>query len=233
MTSPADGTTPDNVDNIPSYLRNPGKRDYLILAYILVGLVLSMAFIPLRAWFLNHAEIYALLVGGYTSAVVGGAQSTAGGTPAWAIVAMTLVGSLYLMPQWWLIGRYWGREYLEQMSSQSPSMGRWTRRLENLSTPALMGATVLSYIPFLPTLIICNLLSGIRKIPLWAVLLINAVGTLLRNSIFAYLGVRYGQEVLQVVSVVNRYALWVTLALVVIMIISIRQKARQAPSARR
>lgn len=217
----------DRPDNVPSYLRNPGRRDYLILAYMLVGIVLGFLFIPLRTWFLNHVVLYALLVGGYTSAVVGGAQSTVGGPAAWVIVLLSLVGALYLMPQWWLIGRYWGREYLEQMSAGSPRMAKWTRRLDNLSGPALAAATIVSYTPFLPTLAICNLLSGIRKMPLWFVVLINAIGALIRNSIFAYLGVVYGQQVLEVVNLINRYALWVTGALVVIMIISIKRKAKK------
>ncbi len=216
----------------PAFIASPTRRDIWLFVYFFADLVLSMIMIPLRVWLMNNPLPYALLVGGYTSAIIGGAQSTVGGTAAWVIVLCALVGALRAVPLWWMIGRWWGREYLAMVVGQSKRMRTWLTRLDRLSPPLLVGAIFISYIPFMPIRLLANLLAAIRGVSFPVVLAVNAAGVLVRNGIFAYIGIRYGEQVIDVVEQINRYALWVTIGLVVFAVISARRSKGHAPSGR-
>ncbi|MBZ8176637.1 DedA family protein [Corynebacterium sp. 3HC-13] len=214
---------------LPHYFKNPRKIDYVIFGYMALSVAVGLIALPLRVWLINRPEIYALFIGGFTSAVVGGAHSTAGGSPIVLIVALSLVGALWTVPLWWLVGRHWGAEYLAQLTASSSRTRYWVNRLQKLPAPWLLAATIISYVPFMPTLVICNILSGIKGIKLWLFLVTNAVGVILRNTFFALLGARFGEEVIEVVNQINRYALWVTLILIGVMFYSAYKKGRRTP----
>ncbi|MBV7282117.1 DedA family protein [Corynebacterium sp. TAE3-ERU30] len=220
---PGDSDDESSTPPTPAFIASPTTRDKWLFVYLFADMMLSLAMIPLRVWLLNNPLPYALLVGGYTSAIIGGAQSTVGGTAAWVIVVCALVGGLRSIPLWWMIGRWWGREYLAMVVEQSPRMRTWLDRLGRLSPPLLLGAIFISYIPFMPIRLIANLLATIRGVSFRMILAVNAAGVLVRNSIFAYIGIRYGEQVIGVVDQINRYALWITLALVVFAVISARR----------
>lgn len=212
----------------PRFFTHPDRTDKLILLYLTAVTILMFVLMPLRVWLLNNPVPYALLVGGYTSAIVGGAQAAAGGVAAWVVVICALVGALKGVPLWWLIGRKWGVEYLNLMVGNSKRMRRWANRLDNLRPRTLLAVVFISYIPFMPTLVIANLLAGIRGVRFPIFLAVNAAGVLVRNSVFAYLGTQYGEAVIAVVDQVNRYALWITLALVVVTLWS-SMKSHRVP----
>ncbi len=213
--------------DIPDFIGKPDRIDKLMWAYMVIATVFSFAMMPLRVWLLNHPIAYALMVGGYTSSIVGGAQSTEGGTPAALIVAFTLVGALKAVPLWWLIGRKWGQEYLRMSVANSRRLQRWAVRLQDAKPATLAAAIVLSYIPFVPTIVIANLLAGIRRMGFWFVMGLNAAGVLATNAFFAYLGVRYGEQVISVVEQVNTYALWITVVLLVVMVWSATKQSKK------
>lgn len=224
MAYQEDTGAPQPPEEIPEFISSPDRVDKWIWVYLLASTLFSFAMMPLRVWLLSHPMAYALLVGGYTSSIIGGAESTQGGAPAALIVAFTLVGALKSVPLWWLLGRKWGQEYLRMAVANSKRMQRWSVRLEK-ARPSVLGLVIVaSYIPFVPTIVIANLLGGIRRMSLWAVLGLNATGVLITNSIFAYLGIRYGEQVITVVEQVNKYALWVTIALIVLMVWSARKQ---------
>lgn len=220
---------PENQEEqIPAFISQPDRLDKWIWVYLIAATIFGFAMIPLRVWLLNNPVPYALMVGGYTSSIVGGAESTTGGISAVAIVVMTLVGALKTVPLWWLVGNKWGLEYLRMSVAHSPRLQRWTARLENARPGVLGAAIVLSYIPFVPTIVIANLLAGIRRMSFWTVLGLNAFGVLVTNAFFAYLGVTYGEQVISIVEQVNRYAMWITIALLVFMFWSISKQNKKA-----
>lgn len=228
-TGPKQTEKPGNQEEqIPAFISQPDRLDKWIWAYLVAATIFGFAMIPLRVWLLNNPVPYALMVGGYTSSIVGGAESTTGGISAVAIVLMTLVGALKTVPLWWLVGNKWGLEYLRMSVAHSPRLKRWTARLEHARPGVLGAAIVLSYIPFVPTIVIANLLAGIRRMGFWTVLGLNAFGVLVTNTVFAYLGVTYGEQVISIVEQVNRYAMWVTIALLVFMFWSISKQNKKA-----
>ncbi len=213
-----------NLPPTPEFISSPDTVDKWIWVYFTAITIFTLAMLPLRVWLLNNPEIYALAIGGYTSAIVGGAQAAAGGTAAWIIVALALIGAMKSIPLWWLMGTKWGVGYLSLMMESSKRTRKWVGRLENLSPRLLLGIVFVSYIPFMPTLFVANLLAAIRGCRLRTVLAVNAIGVICRNSTFAYLGYRFGEPVIAVVDQINRYALWITIALVVIAVWSATRK---------
>lgn len=202
----------------PAFIEHPDRTDRWIWLGLSVITVVTLVFYPLRVWLLNNPVPYALLVGGYTSAIVGGAESTQGGTAAWFIVACTLIGALWKLPIWWAVGSKWGRDYLALLIGNSARMARRVTWLDGIRFRWLLAMIIVSYVPFFPTLVIANILAAIKGIRLRILLVINAFGVLLRSSVFVYLGMRYGQEVTEVVQYVNRYATWITVALLIFVI---------------
>ena len=223
----AEKQTDGTEEQIPTFISQPDRLDKWIWVYLLAATVFGFAMIPLRVWLLNNPVPYAFMVGGYTSSIVGGAESTTGGASAVAIVLMTLIGALKTVPLWWLVGNKWGLEYLRMSVAHSPRLKRWTARLEHARPGVLGAAIVLSYIPFVPTIVIANLLAGIRRMGFWMVLGLNAFGVLATNAFFAYLGVTYGEQVISIVEQVNRYAMWVTIALLVFMFWNISKQNKK------
>ena len=87
-------TTGNPEDNLPRFITHPEKADkWLLFALFAMG-AFSLAMIPLRAWMLSHPAVYTLAVGGYTSAVVSGANASVG-NGHWLIFLLgTVIGAL-------------------------------------------------------------------------------------------------------------------------------------------
>ena len=86
-----------------------------------------------------------------------------------------------------------------------------------------MYAGTLAFIPlgYLPGPVpntVVNAVAGLLKIRFWLMLAVNMLSVLAVNGLFLWLGHTYGDQVLEVVEVVNRYLLWITLGLVALMI---------------
>lgn len=69
-------------------------------------------------------------------------------------------------------------------------------------------------------------MMAIAKVRLWFVMLLNVLGVLAVNSVMFYLGGRYGEQVLNVIEVINKYALWITVALVVFVVWKAMRQAK-------
>ena len=57
-----------------------------------------------------------------------------------------------------------------------------------------------------------------------AVLALNVLSVLAINGLFMWLGWTFGDQVLDIVEVVNRYLLWITLGLLALMVFQARKK---------
>lgn len=66
-------------EGLPPFITRPKKEDIILWGCLIGITIISFALIPLRVWFLNNPEWYALIIGGYTSATLIGANSAVGG----------------------------------------------------------------------------------------------------------------------------------------------------------
>lgn len=225
----ADGGAGDRRDDdMPAFLVDREPLDnFLFAALLLMGLY-SMAMIGLRAYLLSHPLAYTLLIGGYTSATVAGANVSAGNGTAWLYLACTLVGALKFMPIYWLMGRRWGREFIDASLRYMPRVHRFFNRAvkdESTRTKAVvLGLLPLGFAPGPVPALLLNAMAGLLRIGFLLTLAVNVASVALVNGIFMYLGYVYGEQVLDIVDLVNRYLLWITVALIGFAVLSSRRK---------
>lgn len=209
-------------------MKNPEPMDKLLFGLLMAMGVYSMAMLALRAWLLSHPLAYSLLIGGYTSATVSGANASVGNGDWWLYLAASLVGGLKFVPVYWLMGKRWGMEFID-MSLQYMPRARtfFTKALtkESGKTKAvILGLVPLGYCPGPVPGTVLNAIAGLLKVGLGVVMAINALSVLAVNGLFMWLGHTFGDQVLEVINVVNRYLLWFTIGLLVLVVVKARKK---------
>ncbi|WP_367271505.1 DedA family protein [uncultured Corynebacterium sp.] len=213
---------------MPSFLKDPEPLDKVLFVALMAMGVYSMALLAMRAYLLSHPLAYALMVGGYTSATVSGANASVGNGTWWVYLAATLVGALKFVPIYWLMGRRWGMEFIDLSLQYMPRAHRFFKRAvkrETGKTKAIvLGLLPLSYAPGPVPGTILNAIAGLLKVGLGLVMVLNVLSVLAINGLFMWLGHTFGDEVLDVVDVINRYLLWITLGLLALVVIRARKK---------
>ncbi|AKK09124.1 putative membrane-associated protein [Corynebacterium testudinoris] len=227
---------PKDSSDFPSFISHPEKADiWLLFALFAMG-VFSLSLIPLRAYLLSHPLAYTLLVGGYTSAVVSGANASVGNGLWLVYLLCTVIGAAKFVPIYWFMGKRWGMEFIDMSLQYMPRAHRFFQRAVS-SESGKATALTLALIPagYAPGPVpgnIVNAVAGLFKVRLWIVLAINVASILVINGIMMWLGFRYGDEVLDVVTIVNRYLLWFTLALLGVVFFRVwRQSQRKNAGA--
>ncbi|WP_080794236.1 DedA family protein [Corynebacterium pacaense] len=215
---------------LPAFLAQPKKMDIFLFAALMIMGIYSLAMIPLRAWLLTQPLAYTLLVGGYTSAVLGGANASVGNGHAAVYLLCTVVGAIKFMPIYWLMGRRWGMEFIDMSLQYMPRANRVFRRAVDSESTSLYGWT-LALIPFgyLPGPVpgtVVNAVAGLLRIRLSVMLALNIISVLAVNGLMMWLGYSFGDQVLEVVKVVNRYLLWITIGLLVLVFLRARRKVQ-------
>lgn len=215
----------------PSFLKDPQPMDMVLIVLLLAMSVFSLAMIAPRGWFLTHPMAYSLLIGGYTSATVSGANVFAGNGHWWTYLLASLVGALKFMPIYWLLGRRWGADFIDMSLQYMPRARRFfTRALreESVKSKAItLGLLPLGYAPGPVPSMILNAVAGLLKVGFWFALVVNIASVLLVNGLFMWLGFTFGDQVLAVVETVNKYLLWVTIGLIAVLIYQARKQSKR------
>ncbi|WJY99582.1 hypothetical protein CHAN_04800 [Corynebacterium hansenii] len=213
---------------LPSFMKDPEPMDKVLLGLLMAMGVYSMAMLALRAWMLTHPLAYSFLIGGYTSATVSGANVSVGNGQWWMYLGASLVGALKFVPVYWLMGKRWGMEFIEMSLQYMPRAHRFFRKAikqEASRTRAItLGLLPLGYAPGPVPGTVLNAVAGLLKVGFGLVMALNIASVLALNGLFMWLGYTFGDPVLEVVNLVNRYMLWVTLGLLAIVIIRARKK---------
>lgn len=217
---------------LPEFLENPKRLDVVLMVLMGVIVVWGFAMVPLRGWLLSHPLAYDLLVGGYTSAVISGAYSSDGQGTWWVYLAANILGAVKWVPIYWLMGLRWGHDFLDLSVQYLPRVRTFLRKylLERSTQSITITAALvpLSYLPGPVPANIVNAVLGIFRLPWWVVLVLNAASVAVVNGIMMRLGWIYGDQVLAVVEVVNRYLLWITLALLALVFFRAYRQAKRA-----
>ena len=235
MNTSEQDTQKKDEPELPGFLTDPDRTDKILFVALLLMGLWSLALIPLRAWLLSHPLFYTLAVGGYTSAVVSGANASVGNGVWWVYLLATVVGAVKFMPIYWAMGRKWGMEFIDMSLQYMPRAHRFFRRSVR-SESTKMYAGTLAFIPlgYLPGPVpntVVNAVAGLLRIRFWVMLVVNVLTILAVNGLFMWLGYTYGDRVLDVVEVINRYLLWFTLGLVGLMVFRAwRQGKKQGSS---
>ncbi|MDY3128296.1 MAG: hypothetical protein SOW59_09300 [Corynebacterium sp.] len=231
-TTAEETTVVDNKEpELPSFLSNPDKVDWCLIVALIAIAVYGFALIPLRAWLLTQPVAYTLMVGGYTSAVVSGANASAGNGHWLAYLVLSVIGAFKFVPIYYLMGRKWGKEFIDMSLAYMPRMRKlFDRTLESESVKVKAGTLAFLPLGLLPGPIpfnIVNSITGLIRIKFAVVAAVNIASIVLVNGIMLYLGYRFGEPVLDAVNVISRYMLWITLALIIIMVFQARRQMKR------
>lgn len=208
----------------------PGRKDILCwVAFSLTG-VYALVLLPLRPVLLGaNPYLLAALGGSRTSAVTIGALAATG--VGWWPLGLVLgtFGAVKFDPVFWWAGKLWGRGMLELVAGRSPRAARNAERAERLTKKYGVVAVLLGYVIPLPSAVIYATL-GATGMRLRTFVLIDVVGAASTRALYIYLGYRIGQPAVDVVEVIAKYSLWLSLVLLAGVIISAVRQSRRRPA---
>lgn len=208
----------------------PGPRDHWCLSLIIGLGIFSLALLPFRAILLVHPYVYAAVAGSRTGVVMIGAMAAEPTNSPWWPLGLVLAILSICKFDWiyFWAGKLWGRGMIEMVAGQSPRARRNAERAEKIAYKYATFAMAITFLPIpLPASVIYAALaaSGVswRKF-----IILDLLFATVLQSLYMYLGFRIGEPAVNLLKVYADYALWVSLGIVVIMIVTavVRQRRR-------
>ncbi|WP_017572931.1 DedA family protein [Nocardiopsis halotolerans] len=192
------------------------RQDKALLTFFVVIPLFLLAMTPLKPLLIAEHPVLLEFVTG-SNAGIGAAAAFAriGEIPLWLVVVAGVVGKIKFDWLFWWMGRRWGRNFINLVAPGDKAQ-RFADRAQNMNPWIMRGAIVLSYVPGVPTMLVLVSAgwTGMRLVPL---LLWDALGALLLTGVVASVGYAAGQAGVDIVLMVDRYALWFTLGIVFVM----------------
>jgi membrane-associated protein len=213
----------------PLPFQGRGERaDWIILVGIALSGLVPLALLPLvPALVSSHPALLELLRGSTASIINMGARARIGEA---SVVAAVLLGVPSLMMFDWLFwwaGRRWGDGVFAWLlgGARGPKTEQRLERLHRVERRFGPFAVVLAYLLPVPSpLIYAAVGNGGMRLGVFLVL--DLAGTMLWTSLMAAAGYAFGRHAVEVADAVSQYGLWVTLALVVVVVVQVRRRAR-------
>lgn len=186
-----------------------------VLLFIILGVpLIYLALMPLRPWMLVNAPVLQEFINGAkTSIVAAAAYARVGELPLWLVVFAGFVGMVKLDWAFWLAGRRWGDGVL-RLFAQNERQIRRVEQLKRIPSWALFLMTLISRCPGVPGTLVW-IVAGWSGMRLWLFLTADLLGALVFTLIWTTLGYQLGEAAVDVLTVIDKYALWLTLAIIV------------------
>ncbi len=204
------------------------RADKVLIGATVAVIVFGLASLPFRPFLLASHPVLLSLATGSLSAIGAARRSPGSATPR---------------SGWWSARRHRNDQVRLVVLVGGPALGREGRpffvpseraqrfvaRVRSWPTWIMPLLVVASALPGVPSLLV-HLLAGLAGMRLLTFLLANAVGAALVAGLVAGLGYALGQYAVDVVLAVDRYALWITIAIAVF--VAYRAGATQNRKAR-
>jgi membrane protein DedA with SNARE-associated domain len=203
------------------------RPDRFLIAAIALSSLYLLAWIPLTPVLVaDHPVLLELFKGSMSGMVTMGAMARIGESSIVVAVLAAIPGLMIFDWIYWWAGRRWGRNAIDLFIGNRPNAAARTARLERIIHRFGWIAIVIAYFQPVPNVLIYAA-AGWTRMRLIPFLLLDLLGCLLWIALCVGLGYAIGQEAVDVAKAVGRYALWVTIGLVVVVV------ARQMWVARR
>lgn len=203
------------------------RADKILIFSTVAIIVLMLLTLPVRPFLLaTHPVALSAVTGSLSAVGAAAAFAQVGGADLWLVIAAGVLGMIKFDWLFWWAGRRWGAKGVRFFTPP----GRATRFVERVrswppwTTAILVVAAALPGVPSVPLF----LLAGLAGMPLVAFLALDAIGSGLVVGLIAGLGYGLGQAAVDVVLTIDQYALWVSIALIVV--VSVRAGRRGQPS---
>jgi membrane-associated protein len=204
----------------------PRRVDVACWAAITLSGLYYLALLPFRASLVGTHPIVSVLLNGSTEAIVSAAAFAKVGHGSIIVVLLASIPGLmkFDLIYWWA-GRLWGERVILIFSGRGKRSAKFVARVQRSGRWLTWPAVVLS--PFLP---IPNALvyavAGWTGMSWLTFLVLDAVGSLMWAGLLAGLGYALGQHAVDVAQEISKYGLWVSIALVVLVVASQMRGAR-------
>jgi membrane protein DedA with SNARE-associated domain len=200
----------------------PRRADIACWAAITLSGLYYLILLPFRASLVGTHPIVSVLLNGSTEAIVSAAAfaRVGHGSLYWVLLA-SIPGLMKFDLIFWWAGRLWGERVVHLFSGQSERarrralrfverVNRWGRWF---TWPAVVVAP---FLPF-PNAIIYAVAgwTGMRWLTF---LVLDVIGTLAWAGMLAGLGYALGQHAVSVAQSVSKYGLWVSIAIVILVV---------------
>lgn len=194
------------------------RIDKILLFLIAFSGLYGLATIPLVPIMIaDHTVLLALIRGSSTAIVTLGAQVRIGEEHLIVALLAGLPGLMMFDWVFWLAGKRWGENAITLLLGRMKDPEKQHRRLRRITAKYGWLAVLTAYIGPIPKQLIA-VAVGFGGMRLRTFLILNTIACLLWLGLLVALGYAIGQDAIDVVKAVSRYALWITLGLVVLIV---------------
>jgi len=208
------------------------RGDKALVATVFGVIGLMMLTIPFRPFLLaSHPVLLELVTGSLSAIGAGAAFARIGETSLWWVVLAGVFGTVKLDWLFWLAGRRWGARVLT-LFAPGPWAARFVERLRTAKPWLVCLAVMAGALPGVPAVAV-YCLAGLSRMRLVTFLVFDALGALVMVGLVAGLGYGLGQHAVDLVLLVDKYALWVSLAAIVALTLVSSFRSSKAVTAGR
>jgi membrane-associated protein len=214
----------------------PRRVDILCWAGITLSGIFYWTVLPFRAALVGTHPVLLELLNGSTEAIVAGAAFARVGHGSLVVVVLAaLVGLVKFDPLFWWAGRLWGERVIALLGGRRNRGAKYMDRVHRWGRKFTWPAMIIS--PFLPIpSAIIFVIAGWAGMRLLTFIILDIIGTLLWVGLLVGLGYELGHHAVVVAQAVSHYGLWISIALVVVIVFfqvrSQRHMMRMANEAR-
>jgi membrane protein DedA with SNARE-associated domain len=165
----------------------------------------------------NHPVWLELLKGSMSGMITMGAKARIGDASLVVAVLAAVPGLMLFDWLYWWAGRRWGRNAIELFVGNHPKAAARTARLERIIHRFGWLAIVIAYFQPVPNVLIYAA-AGWTRMRLRTFLILDLIGSLLWIALCVGLGYAIGQRAVDIAKGVSRYGLYVTIALIAVVI---------------
>ncbi|WP_197522435.1 DedA family protein [Occultella aeris] len=193
----------------------PAAADWQLLAAIGAVVVFGFGMRAIRPFLIaSNPVLLEFLNGGPAEIGAAAAFARIGEVPLWLVVVAGTLGIVKFDWLTWWAGRRWGpgligyfttRERADRLTERAGRVNPWLLRLALVAAP----------LPGVPG-VIMTMLAGWTGMRLGTFLALDALGALVTTALVAGLGYALGQGAVEIVLLIERQAIWVTLGLIAV-----------------
>ncbi|OYO20964.1 DedA family protein [Enemella dayhoffiae] len=192
----------------------PSRGDKVLLGSMFAITGFYLAMLPVKPFLIaNHPILLEFVTGSKAAVGAGAAFARIGQAPLWLVIVAGVVGAAKFDWLFWLMGRRWGGRVVRMFAPNDRARAR-IDKAEQL--PRWVGplAVCLAVLPGIPAAM-AYAFAGWQKLRLGWFIALNVLSTAVIVGVVAGLGYSAGQAAVDLVLLVDKYALWVSLALIV------------------
>jgi membrane-associated protein len=196
----------------------PGRADIWCWAGIVASGIFYWAMLPFRASLVGTHPVLLELLNGSTEAIVSAAAFARVGHGSVLVALLAAVpGLMKFDPLYWWAGRLWGERVIALLSGRRNRGGKYMDRVHRWGRKFTWPAVLVSQFLPIPTAII-YVIAGWAGMRLVTFIILDVIGTLLWAGTLVGLGYELGHHAVVVAQAISHYGLWISIALVVVIV---------------